>query len=577
MASVSNVVKFKTTGGTVYDSVQDWGLTLESFDAQKPGGKWQYVDVPGAPGSIDLSRALSQDVPPEMRTLKMLFGYVGATHAAAVSQVETIVSKIHLQQMLIQTPDDTADSLWYSGNVEVTKITYVDTGAHIEVVATCDPYRYSGTGGALNMAATGYGSQWASTTADPILKPTGDVEPVARWYGVSFDAANTVPQSDGNKSVDRVAVYTANSSNLFDLNQTNMLGKTVRVSPNVGSWVNSGKISQDGQKASFGPVAKEWVERICIFSTSSTVINRWACFPFTGNTRCKVYLYSDPVTAVEAGTISIPNGPTVSAGVYLYAYNGLGNAENIVLDNGTTSGAWQYVTDSIAAPAVGSAYNGDVLEFANAINLNTFELTITVAGISCPNIYALVEFYKADGVSTGWVAPEVEKTIWQTPYPVMREWQTHGASYWCANIAYDMPARGTMDVYALTADSFAVDMQAPQTPAFVYAQPTGLDSSGWPVLPGEPLTMSANNILWASTTIDAGSQPVFPTATVKHDGAVSYNGAVFALPGVNDASDPANVLELTQVLNRGVNAVKYAFISGGITYTNTLTWPKGVL
>ena len=154
MPSVSNVVLFKSMdGGTTYNSVTDWALTLESWDAQKPGGKWEYIDVPGAAGSLDVSRALSQDVPPKTRTLVFNFGVSTGEHSQAVATVDAVTAALHLQKMRIQTPDDVSAGLWYVGNCEITNFEYVGTGARIEVTAECEPYRYSATGGTLT--ATG--------------------------------------------------------------------------------------------------------------------------------------------------------------------------------------------------------------------------------------------------------------------------------------------------------------------------------------------------------------------------------------------------------------------------------------
>lgn len=553
MPSVSNVVTFKATDGTTYNSVDDWALTLESWDAQKPGGKWEYIDVPGAAGSLDVSRALSQDVPPKTRTLVFNFGVSTGEHSQAVAVVDSVAAALHLQKMRIQTPDDVDAGLWYVGNCEITKFEYVGTGARIELTAECEPYRYSATGGTLT---TGTAVQ-TNIGPDKILSVPTDARTLARNVWAEYYTASNYPAS-----ADAIALCFAANSNLFDLDNATLRGVTIRTGTGT-SWTKSNNIAQDGQKVAFGGVNVNWVERAAIVSTSASVIpisggNR--VFPFAEDTRARVWLFSDTVTAVQNSVTA--DGRTYSAGAYLhYAISAWGSIDAGAEFPNVISGGY----GTIAAPAVGSSWAGEYLDFA--IDPNTTAIYIDIAGVTATGVYALVAFYKADETApVSWVEPNVRVKVLQLPYPFARYYDGNEST---SDEFNNFIAQASLT--SLQAHTAYPLQKIEDEPDAAYIQAVTANTSGELIryIAGYLLT-SASAYQMADYSINAGAQPVYPTVTAGDIGAVvTYNGATYLLPA-------NSTTELDTLLNRGVNTVSVSTPQAAGS-PSTITWPLGVL
>ena len=554
MPSVSNVVTFKATDGTTYNSVDDWALTLESWDAQKPGGKWEYIDVPGAAGSLDVSRALSQDVPPKTRTLVFNFGVATGEHSQAVAVVDAVAAALHLQKMRIQTPDDVTAGLWYVGNCEITNFEYVGTGARIEVTAECEPYRYSAEGGTLT---TGTAVQ-TEIEADKILAVPSAARTLARNVCAEYYTASNYPAS-----ADAIALCFAANSNLFDLDNATLRGVTTRTGTGT-SWTKSNNIAQDGQKVAFGGVDVGWVERAAIVATSASVIpisGGERVFPFAEDTRARVWLFSDTITAVQSSVTA--DGRTYSAGAYLHYANGVWGT----LDNGATfgGGGTTGAYGTIVAPAVGGAWNGEYLDFA--INPNVTAFYIDLAGITAGEVYALVAFYKADETApVSWIDPNVQVKVLQLPYKFTRyrDGSDITTDVFCNGIAEStftsLERQTTYTLQKIEDEQDAAYIQA------ITANASGeLIRFTW----GYLLT-SVTAYQMTDYSIDAGAQPSYPTVATGDLGAVvEYNGAIYLLP-------PSATTELDTLLNRGVNTVSVSTPQSAGS-PSVITWPLGVL
>lgn len=555
MPSVSNVVLFQTMdGATTYDTVADFALTLESWDAQKPGGKWEYIDVPGAAGSLDVSRALSQDVPPKTRTLVFNFGVTTGEHSQAVAAVDAVAAALHLQKMRIQTPDDASAGLWYVGNCEITNFEYVGTGARIEVTAECEPYRYSATGGTL----TAQGASAGHLDAAKILTVPDACRTYARLL-VSKYTVNSVRRI----YADGIAYCFADNSNLFDLDNATLRGVTVRA--NTTSWVKSNNIAQDGQRVAFGGVNVGWVERAAVIATSASVIpitGGARIFPFAEDTRARVWLYSGTVTAVQSSVTA--GGQTYSAGAYLHCARSASGTigADAVYNEGATFSAY----GTIAAPSVGGEWSGQYLDFA--IDPETTVIYIDIAGVTAPDVYALIAFYKAgETAPAAWTAPNVQVRALQLPYQFVR--------------TYDYETQVTdTDVYTSYIDCSVFSSQVAgdditlarieDEPGAAYIQAVPVNSSGeiirdtWGYLLTELTAYQSIDY-----TVDAGAQPVYPTATTPDDAGavVSYNGSTYLL-------ERGTATELDTLFNRGANVITVATAPN---FEVVFTWPLGVL
>lgn len=552
----SNVVKFKTLdGATTYDSVTDWGMTLTHCDEQKPAPKFERIDVPGTNGSVDVSAALSGDIPFEDRTVELTFFKLCADHDAAYALANTVASAIHGKQMDIQTPDSYEDGdTWYSGDVEITECRFEDRACEIDVRAVCSPFRYSETGGTL----TATGADAGHLDAAKILTVTDACRTYARRLESKYPV-NSVRRI----SADGIAYCFAANSNLFDLDNATLRGVTVRA--NSTSWVKSNNIAQDGQKVAFGGVNVGWVERAAIVATSASVIpitGGARIFPFAEDTRARVWLYSGTVAAVQNSVTA--GGHTYSAGAYLHcAKHASGTiGADAVYDEGATFSAY----GTIAAPSVGVEWSGQYLDFA--IDPETTVIYIDVAGVTAPDVYALVAFYKADETApASWVAPNVQVRALQLPYQFVR---THD---------YETQVNDT-DVYTSYIDCSVFTSQVARDeitlariedePGAAYIQAVPVNSSGeiirdtWGYLLTELTAYQSIDY-----TVDAGAQPVYPTATTPDNAGavVSYNDSTYLLPR-------GTATELDTLFNRGENVITVATAPN---FEVVFTWPLGVL
>lgn len=554
MPSVSNVVLFQTMdGATTYDTVADFALTLESWDAQKPGGKWEYIDVPGAAGSLDVSRALSQDVPPKTRTLVFNFGVATGEHSQAVATVDAVTAALHLQKMRIQTPDDASAGLWYVGNCEITNFEYVGTGARIEVTAECEPYRYSATGGTL----TATGAEAGHLDAAKILT----VPDACRTYARRLVSKYTV-DSNVRTRADGIAYCFADNSNLFDLDNATLRGVTIRA--NTTSWVKSNNIAQDGQRVAFGGVNVGWVERAAVIATSASVIpisDGARIFPFAEDTRARVWLFSDAVTAVQSSVTA--DGRTYNAGarVHYVEYAG-GTIDSSASFSGGTFGTY----GTVAAPAVGGAWDGAYIDFA--VVPATTAIYIDIAGVTATNVYALIAFYKAgETAPDSWIAPNVQIRALQLPYQFVR---THDYATQVTDTDIYMSYIDCSVFSSLVAGDEITLARIEDEPGAAYIQAVPVNSSGeiirdtWGYLLTELTAYQS-----IEYTVDAGAQPVYPTATTPDNAGavVSYNGSTYLLPR-------GTATELDTLFNRGENIITVATAPN---FEVDFSWPLGVL
>jgi len=90
-------VTFTPASGTAWtptSSTNGWVLSeLEAHPAQP---KYNFVEIPGANGALDLSRAVSGSIAYGQRTIRMVFGSNNTTtRAAAMTAASTIETKLN--------------------------------------------------------------------------------------------------------------------------------------------------------------------------------------------------------------------------------------------------------------------------------------------------------------------------------------------------------------------------------------------------------------------------------------------------------------------------------------------------
>lgn len=553
----SNVVKFKTLdGATTYDSVTDWGFTLTHCDEQKPAPKWERIDVPGGNGSVDVSAALSGDIPFEDRIVDLTFSKLCADHDAAFELANDVAAAVHGKQMQLQTPDAYTDgNTWYTGDVEITECRFEDRGCEIDVRAVCSPFRLSETGGELVIEA----GDDTSLAAAKILAVPAAARTLARRVTAEYYTGASI-----KSSADAIAMCFADNSNLFDLDNATLRGVTIRTGTG-NSWVKSNNIAQDGQKVAFGGVNVSWVERAAVIATSASVIpisGGDRVFPFAEDTRARVWLFSGTVTAVQSSVTA--DGSTYSAGAYLHYANGAwGTLDNgAMFSDGGTAGAY----GTIAAPAVGGAWDGEYLDFA--IDPTTTAIYIDLAGITATDVYALVAFYKAgETAPASWIEPNVQVKVLQLPYPFERYTPIDA-------VTSDTFVNGIAEAsfISIRHNTTYKLQKIEDVPDAQYIQTVTANTSG-------ELIRNVQGYLrtWLTAyemidyTVNAGEQPAYPTAETSLSGAVvEYNGVRYLLPS-------SATTQLDTLLNRGENTVSISSPTNQVAGRTVLTWPMGVL
>ena len=554
----SDVVKFKTLdGSTVYDSVDDWGMTLTHCDEQKPAPKFNRIDVPGTNGSVDVSAALSGDIPFEDRTVELTFFKLCTDHDAAYALAGDVAAAVHGKQMQLQTPDARTDGdTWYIGDVEITECRFEDRGCEVDVRAVCSPFRLSADGGSVD-APTGQISELAE---GGILAVTSDFKQLAREVYSRFDVGAGWPASAPG-----VALCFAANSNLFDLDNATLRGVTIRTGTGT-SWVKSNNIAQDGQRVAFGGVNANWVERAAVVATSaSSVPLSGGCrvFPFCDDTRARVWFFSDAITDKQSSVTA--DGYTYQAGARVWraemAWGDIGS--NGVFPNGS------FVSSFLAAPSVGSAWNGQYIDFE--ISPYTSEIYIDLAGITATDVYALIAFYKADETApASWLEPNVTVGIAQLPQN-FRCFNDSSANEFVTDSFCNSIANAYATFFSSSAVSSRVELQkVADLPDSAYIQSCAASSSGETVRFDTPMLTRVYAHQMQTIEIDAGAQPAYPTATtsVRTGAVVEYNGNTYLIPA-------GSTVELDALLNRGANTVRVSTIPS--VPSVTLTWPIGVL
>ena len=563
----SDVVKFKTLdGATTYDSVTDWGMTLTHCDEQKPAPKFNRIDVPGTNGSVDVSAALSGDIPFEDRTVELTFFKLCTDHDAAYALAGDVAAAVHGKQMQLQTPDARTDGdTWYTGDVEITECRFEDRGCEIDVRAVCSPFRYSETGGRLEISDFSGGTVIGASNLLKISDST--LNGNLRYLQVSFDGSSTLAYR--NQYHNRVAVQYANSSNMFDMDYAYLTGKTINATAQSPAWVNSSQISQDGQICNFGAVNVNWVERLIVCATNESSIadtDGFRVFPFTENTRARVWVYSDDVTAVSS-SVTV-DGVTYSAGIKVDYTKLVGNGSSVG-SNGVYTGTTGSL-GTIQAPAVGSAWNGEYLDFA--VDPYLGQLRFTLAGVTCPHVHLLIAFYYAtDTAPETWTEPDTQVCYFELPQPLRRFNEIDSGMNYGSDVLYDEIASAYTDTWDGSA-YVKYDVQKPEEPVHAsFIAASGATASGILTRRFVPLGVYAGFAGIHDYTVDAGDQPAYPTVTTDRlDMYIEYNGNSYKVPRYTTVT-------LDSLLSRGENTISATAGYGGYRPTNIITWPIGVL
>lgn len=134
-------VKFYDLGGTaIFDTESDLGLWTTMDEEPSPEPKWIRVDVPGADGAVDLSRALAGQTTYEMREIRLGFGGKCADHATALALVHQMRRALHGARVRVETLLTAQIGGYYVADCECDGIAYASGDVEVSVMAAADPF-----------------------------------------------------------------------------------------------------------------------------------------------------------------------------------------------------------------------------------------------------------------------------------------------------------------------------------------------------------------------------------------------------------------------------------------------------
>lgn len=139
------VTFYDLAGTKIYAMTADLGLWLVEDTEPSPDPKWVRVDVPGADGAVDLSRALAGQVTYEMRDITLRFGGKCADHATALALVRTLRKALHGARVRVETMLTGLAGGYYVADCECDGDADPEGIVTIDVTAQADPFIRVGT------------------------------------------------------------------------------------------------------------------------------------------------------------------------------------------------------------------------------------------------------------------------------------------------------------------------------------------------------------------------------------------------------------------------------------------------
>lgn len=124
-----------------YNTWHDWRLTLTAKDVTPPEPKTNYVSLDGAHGSLDLTEALTGEVPYQDRTLTASFTTSEGSHADRLLLFRELCTALHGKKVDIVEPDD--PDHYFRGRAVISGLDMDQVRMSFSVKATCEPWRYA--------------------------------------------------------------------------------------------------------------------------------------------------------------------------------------------------------------------------------------------------------------------------------------------------------------------------------------------------------------------------------------------------------------------------------------------------
>ena len=124
-----------------FNTWADWRCTLTAKNIPDAEPKYNYIELPGAHGTIDVTEALTGEVAYNDRTLTASFMCSEGTYLDREMLLRNIMAALHGKKMQIIEPDDPEH--YFMGRVRVRDVQKFQTYATFTLEAQCDPWRYA--------------------------------------------------------------------------------------------------------------------------------------------------------------------------------------------------------------------------------------------------------------------------------------------------------------------------------------------------------------------------------------------------------------------------------------------------
>lgn len=118
---------------------EDWQLSLSSYKIGEPDVKTNYIDIPYADGSIDLSEALTGGIVYGDRVIEAIFEILG-TRKQIQDKFSTIKKNINGLKTKVIAPEDS--DYYYIGRIFLLPLENKNNTSRFEMNVRCEPYKY---------------------------------------------------------------------------------------------------------------------------------------------------------------------------------------------------------------------------------------------------------------------------------------------------------------------------------------------------------------------------------------------------------------------------------------------------
>lgn len=550
------VTFYDLSGTKLYAMTADLGLWLVEDTEPSPDPKWVRVDVPGADGAVDLSRALAGQVTYEMRNITLRFGGNRADHATALALVRTLRSALHGAKVRVKTMLTGLVSGYYVADCECDGTAYAGGEVEIEVRAWADPFIRVGTQ-TLSLP----GTTPTSVTARPNVQPSAAFLRGAGSLEASFPTAN-VPAANPQGAT-TAHLWWAMGANLLDVSRLTLRG-----------WRSSDGISYtaspmgvNGQTITFGTVGGEYALATLTESArlGTSVDNSGIPFAmahgsgFSGDLHMAIFL-SGEVTAVSSPDIwfSYYDSTTVGA-------DGSLSGTSVIKPNTLAT------TVSVGSYSDGLVYFAAISSSIAAECVPTQAMAVQLHGITGTDLSVRLMLVGSPVVPTEWEAPELA-------YATV----DFGGS-WCVRQSPKTSDVANISPLGVTTTHYLAESANPQIPTVLTnSYVTNGSISDWPAQGATQMCLSAVNSYGEECASNVIKMTSHAIAT-----ATGSNSTMRSTPTVTSSDGMMLSIDgRDAIVGAGTQAVPSLTIPGGsfsvdyATFANataTMTWEGGVL